>query len=220
MPALLRRASEEKAGEDTVAYGGAIAKHIHKKGRAAFDRAVQIYNRDYGKSLSPDITPSPKTGRFRDRKMLAERTRLVQNVLNDNPHLTSRVLREMAKDEGYFNSMAHVAWSKAAEARTAGKISAAWWRNFDPYGGTAGNGPGIMLTGKHPGVLSKIAMAHDTDWSIGRHFGFGPLAKLRGAEGFTPKQLGQVGLVPDHPFGYFGGIDTYVNGHPDWQVKY
>lgn len=81
---------------------------------------------------------------------------------------TTAQLKSDAIKSKYFNSPAHQAWAKAAEARVGGRISADQWMNFDPFGGTAGNGPQIMWQGKYPGPLAKIAMAHDTDWSLGR----------------------------------------------------
>ncbi|MEM7678548.1 MAG: hypothetical protein AAF449_21375, partial [Myxococcota bacterium] len=77
IPSMLRRATEEKANEDTVAYSDSIAKYIHRNGSGAFDRALEVYNRDFGARLSPDITPGKKTGRFADRAMLKERKKLV-----------------------------------------------------------------------------------------------------------------------------------------------
>lgn len=222
VPSLLQRATGEKAADHTVAYGDDIARHLEANGTDVFARAVERYNRDFsGPDLDPDIAiRSPEgAGRFATA-IQAENQATVQAALDANPQLTGRILREMAVDAGYYGSPPHVAWAQAAEARTAGKVPAEFWMRFDPFGGTAGNGPNILPTGEHPGVLSKIAMAHDTDWSIGRYFGFGPMAALRGAEGFTPEQLGQVGLNWDVPWGRFAGIDSYSNGHPDWNVQY
>lgn len=121
-------------------------------------------------------------------------------------------LEEWSRDAGYYGSPSHIAWAEAASARSGGQIPAEYWMRFDPFGGTAGNGPHILPSGEHPGALSRIAMAHDTDWDLGRYFGAGPLASLRGQP--HPENLGTVGLVPGQ------GVDCYSVGHADWQVTY
>ncbi|QSQ25877.1 hypothetical protein JY651_13510 [Pyxidicoccus parkwayensis] len=121
-------------------------------------------------------------------------------------------LEEWARATGYYGSPSHIAWAEAASARTGGQIPAEYWMHFDPFGGTAGNGPHILPTGEYPGALSRIAMAHDTDWDLGRYFGAGPLASLQGQP--HPENLGPVGLVPGQ------GVDTYSTGHADWDVTY
>jgi len=127
-------------------------------------------------------------------------------------------LEEWAKSQGYFNSPEHQAWAKAAEARTGGQIPASFWMKFDPFGGTAGNGPDVLPQGRWPGSASRIAMGHDTDWSLGRYFNTGPLKSLHGAN-VNPTIMGMVGLVP-MPLTQFGKAGMYTNpgGHPDWQV--
>ncbi|MCY1023528.1 hypothetical protein [Pyxidicoccus sp. MSG2] len=121
-------------------------------------------------------------------------------------------LEEWSRDTGYYGSPSHIAWAEAASARSGGQIPAEYWMRFDPFGGTAGNGPNILPTGEYPGALSRIAMAHDTDWDLGRYFGAGPLASLRGQP--HPENLGTVGLIPGQ------GVDNYSTGHADWQVTY
>ncbi|MBN8471801.1 hypothetical protein JYJ95_35290 [Corallococcus exiguus] len=121
-------------------------------------------------------------------------------------------LQEWSEANGYYGSPSHVAWAEAASARTGGQIPAEWWMRFDPFGGTAGNGPHILPTGEYPGIASRIAMAHDTDWDLGRYFGAGPLKKLQGAE--NAQDLGPLGLDPR-----LGG-DLYLFGHADWDVTY
>jgi hypothetical protein len=130
---------------------------------------------------------------------------------------TTRQLEQDARNDGYYGSRSHRAWAEAAEARTGGRLSSEWWMKFDPYGGTAGNGPEILATGKYPGTLSKISMGHDTDWSLGRHFQAGPMRGLYGAN-HDSKTLGKYGLDPFSPIK--PGIDIYTNGHPDWKVDY
>ncbi len=130
---------------------------------------------------------------------------------------TTRELEQDARNSGYFGSPAHQAWAEAAEARTGGRLSSEWWMKFDPFGGTAGNGPNILPTGAYPGTLSKIAMGHDTDWSLGRHFQAGPLRGLYGV-GHDAETRGKYGLDPLSPI--TPGVDIYTNGHPDWRVNY
>lgn len=130
-------------------------------------------------------------------------------------------LKQASVKDGYFNSTAHNAWAKAAEARTGGRIPASFWKEFDPFGGTAGNGPNIELTGKYPGLASRISMAHDTDWSLGRYFNTGPLQNLYKAQPQTKddmKSLGLAGLTPKPV--QFPNLDLYTNGRPDWNVNY
>jgi hypothetical protein len=121
-------------------------------------------------------------------------------------------LEEWARATGYYGSPEHRAWAEAASARTGGQIPADWWMQFDPFGGTAGNGPHVLPAGRYPDIGSRIAMAHDTDWNLGRYFGVGPLSALRGAP--NPEKLGDYGLFPGQ------GVDMYTNGHPDWDVTY
>ncbi|MEL7129091.1 MAG: hypothetical protein AAGK23_06050, partial [Pseudomonadota bacterium] len=118
---------------------------------------------------------------------------------------------------GYFDSPSHRAWAEAAEARTGGRISSEWWQDFDPFGGTNGNGPNLLAGGLYPHPLSRIGMAHDTDWSLGRHFNAGPLDGLYGA-GFDSKTRGKYGLDPFSPLP--PGEPNYTLGHPDWDVNY
>jgi hypothetical protein len=133
----------------------------------------------------------------------------------DTYRKSTRELRSDAIDSGYFNSPAHQAWAQAAEARTGGRVPASWWRENDPFGGTAGNGPQILPQGSYPGSLSKIAMGHDTDWTLGNQFGAGPLRGLQ-TMGGTAEERGKFGLEPfDSRL-----TNTYTTGHPDWTVNY
>jgi hypothetical protein len=131
---------------------------------------------------------------------------------------TTQMMEEDSKKSGYFGSPAHAAWAEAAEARTGGRLSSEWWMKFDPYGGTNGNGPKILFDGAYPGGTSRIGMAHDTDWSLGRHFQAGPLKALYGA-GHDPKTLGLYGLDPGSPIQPRPDLYT-LNGHSDWKVGY
>lgn len=130
------------------------------------------------------------------------------------------VLQHRAEEAGYFRSTAHNAWAAAAAARTGGLLFAEWWQRFDPFGGTAGNGPQVLPQGRYPGLASRVAMAHDTDWSLGRYFGVGPLSQLRGSR-LPPLILGSVGLASASNIAV--GMDPdeiYSFGHPDWDVSY
>ena len=133
---------------------------------------------------------------------------------------TTDQLFALASQQGYFGSPAHIAWSEAAEARTGGKVPASWWRSNDPFGGTAGNGPNILPGGRYPGSVAIIAMAHDTDWTLGRWFNAGPLRSLFTATG-SPSDIGSYGLVPFHSVNR-GYTALYTNpfGHPDWVIRF
>jgi hypothetical protein len=133
---------------------------------------------------------------------------------------TTVELRDQAIDAGYYRSPAHNAWAQAAEARTGGRVPAEWWITNDPFGGTAGNGPNVLPSGTYPGVASRIAMGHDTDWTLGRQFGAGPLSALQGSNA-SPEDMGSYGLVPNHSINR-GLNDIYSDpgGHRDWTVTY
>lgn len=77
-------------------------------------------------------------------------------------------LRTRAAEDDYYGSEQHVVWATAASARTGGRIPPELFMEFDPFGGTAGNGPEIInpedwAGGGAGGMLSTIAMGHDTD---------------------------------------------------------
>ncbi len=158
-----------------------------------------------------------------------------------------RSLRDWSEGEGYYGSTAHRMWADAAEARTGGRIPASWWLESHPFGGASGGGPRVLESGIaivdelfggiYPGSLSRIGIAHDTDWALGRYFGVGPLADLEGAPttqgGGEPRvrfSRGQLRVIGDFPLGYVGlfpvgdprydGIDSYVDGHPDWNILF
>ena len=145
-----------------------------------------------------------------------------ENRANSNGKSTAE-LRVMSEKSGYYNSPPHQAWAKAAEARTGGKVPADWWIKNDPFGGTNGNGPAILPGGIYPASLSKIGMAHDTDWTLGRAFGAGPMRTLaassdpRGDFGLTS----QGGSRAEHSLSLDAGLGSgYLSGHPDWNVEY
>lgn len=133
---------------------------------------------------------------------------------------TTAELRDQAIDAGYYRSPAHNAWAQAAEARTGGRIPAEWWITNDPFGGTAGNGPNVLPSGTYPGIASRIAMGHDTDWTLGRQFGAGPLSALKDSNA-SPGDMGSYGLVPNHSINpNLSDIYSDPGGHADWNVVY
>ncbi len=131
---------------------------------------------------------------------------------------TTAELKDKAIESGYYNSPSHQAWAEAASARTGGKLSAEWLKNFDPTGGTNGNGPNIIAGGEYPHPLSRIGMAHDTDWSLGRHFQAGPMRGLYGAN-YDAETLGKYGLDPFSPI-QPPAASQYASGNRDWNVQY
>lgn len=116
-------------------------------------------------------------------------------------------MRELASKDGYLGSESHRAWAAGAEARSGGCVPASWWMDADPFGGTAGNGPKILPFGRWPSPLARVAFAHDADWTLGRYFGVGPLAPLRG-QPYQPKKMGSVGLIPQG--GPYAGVPSYL----------
>jgi hypothetical protein len=145
-----------------------------------------------------------------------------ENRANPNGKSTAE-LREMSQKAGYYNSPSHQAWAQAAEARTGGKVPAEWWIKNDPFGGTNGNGPNILAGGIYPHPLSRIGMAHDTDWTLGRVFEAGPLRTLatssdpRGDFGLTTQGANRA----EYERALDAGIGSgYLSGHADWNVEY
>lgn len=129
-------------------------------------------------------------------------------------------LKEWAEKDGYYGSPPHRAWAEASSARTGYRVPPEYWMEFDPFGGTAGQGPNVLPEGKWPGAISRIAMGHDADWNLGRYFGVGPMAPLRGATD-SPSDMGMVGLKPDMPGGRYADVPLYSSpfGLPDWEVN-
>lgn len=107
-------------------------------------------------------------------------------------------LRDLSRQSGYYGSEQHMVWAYAASARTGGRIPPEFFLELDPFGGTAGNGPEIQPGGGAGGPLSTIAMGHDTDWTLGRLMGVGPLSELHGLDPqnqLQMKLMGPVGLM-------------------------
>ncbi len=97
----------------------------------------------------------------------------------------------------YYDSEQHLVWAYAAAARTGGKIPPEFFLEFDPNGGTAGNGPEVLPLGHAGEPLSTIAMGHDTDWNLGRYMNAGPLQGLYGlhpTDQTQMKRMGNAGL--------------------------
>lgn len=109
-------------------------------------------------------------------------------------------LREQAIESEYYGSEQHVVWAYSASARTGGRIPPEFFLEFDPFGGTAGNGPEIINPGDWAGggaggMLSTIAMGHDTDWGLGRYMGIGPLDELHDLNPTNQAQMKLMGAV-------------------------
>lgn len=134
---------------------------------------------------------------------------------------TTNALREKAKAltytigggpaVSYYGSPAHQAWAAAAEARTGGRVPADWWMRNDPFGGTNGNSYDVVAGGVYPAAPSRIGMAHDTDWALGRVFGAGPMSDLA-----TSSNPGGMRGLND---GWTNG-SNYSLGQKDWNVQY
>lgn len=140
--------------------------------------------------------------------------------------LTPEQMVEKSKELGYYGTGAHQAWAEAASARTGGRASPEYMMKLDPLGGTNGNGPNIEKGGIYPHPLSKIGMAHDTDWSLGRYFNAGPLNGLYKNTG-KDADLGMYGLqhlqlgggpspINPQPKAQYAG----VGGNDIWKVEY
>ena len=102
-----------------------------------------------------------------------------------------------ATSMGYLGTEQHVVWALAASARTGAIIPPEFFIDNEGFGGTAGNGPQIEDGGYIGEMMSTIAMAHDTDWMIGRLFSVGPLAPLFPLTPFTQRmaiRMGSAGL--------------------------
>lgn len=109
--------------------------------------------------------------------------------------LSTREIRQQAREDGYYGSEQHLLWAHAASARTGGRIPPEFWMRIDPYGGTAGNGPNILIGGGEGGPLTSIGLAHDTDWSLGRLMGVGPLKGLYDLDPQLPYQAARMGAI-------------------------
>ncbi len=140
--------------------------------------------------------------------------------------MTPEQMVEKSKELGYYGTGAHQAWAEAASARTGGRASPEYMMKLDPLGGTNGNGPNIEKGGIYPHPLSKIAMAHDTDWSLGRYFNAGPLNGLYKNTG-KDADLGMYGLqhlqigggrspIDPQPKAQYAG----VGGNDVWKVEF
>lgn len=223
-PVALSVPAQQQTGGTTGAAGVAAVSGPGKDGKMtvrvetgthAMLFPLGAQSRDYiqirVKPLNLGIPPEKLQGEL-DRAMAEKNADDLRSYGADLTANGYTSLEEWSRDTGYYGSPSHVAWAEAASARTSGQIPAEYFMHFDPFGGTAGNGPHILPQGQYPGVLSRIAMAHDTDWDLGRYFGAGPLASLRGQP--NPENLGPVGLVPGQ------GVDNYSTGHADWDVTY
>lgn len=112
-------------------------------------------------------------------------------------------LYSLANSQGYMGSEQHTMWALGASARTGCFIPAEFFFENEAFGGTAGNGPNVLPGGGRGEPLSTIAMAHDSDWMIGRIWGMGLLARLSTVEPGTKTQIARMGSV-----GLFNGAIT------------
>lgn len=166
-------------------------------------------------ALVPEGTDVPGALARAAAEKAAEDERLYGGLVREAGYTS---LREYAVARGYYGSPVHLGWAMAAEARTGGAAPALWWMEVDPFGGSAGNGPKVIAGGWWPAPAARVAMAHDTDWTLGRYFGVGPMAALRGDVDNPLERLGQVGLFPV-PDPRYDGVPSYLGGHPDWIVR-
>lgn len=154
-------------------------------------------------------------------------------------------LKQAAIDEGYQGSFWQRLSATLASERTRGELTSEQWLEADPLLGTAGNGPDFVfkgvpgLDGAAPGSwTSRIAAAHDADWSLGRYLNIGPLAlylapKRIGGEAPAEYQdtlglagLGNVLCSPGktcdwyvfNPSGLGGPYARPFMHHPDWRI--
>lgn len=100
-------------------------------------------------------------------------------------------------DNGYLGTEQHCVWAMAASARTGCIFPPEFFIDNEAFGGTAGNGPQIESGGYIGEQTSTIAMAHDTDWMIGRLFAVGPLGGLNALRPYRQYQsirMGSAGL--------------------------
>lgn len=100
-----------------------------------------------------------------------------------------------SNSQGYMGSEQHTMWALGASARTGCFIPAEFFFENEGFGGTAGNGPEVLPGGGTGEPLSTIAMAHDSDWMIGRIWGMGLLARLSTVEPMNDNQIKRMGSV-------------------------
>jgi hypothetical protein len=112
-------------------------------------------------------------------------------------------LYAQSNSQGYMGSEQHTVWALGASARTGCFIPPEFFFENESFGGTAGNGPNVLPGGGRGEPLSTIAMAHDSDWMIGRIWGMGLLARLSTVEPMTQTQIARMGSV-----GLFNGTTT------------
>ena len=157
-------------------------------------------------------------------------------------------LKDKAVEAQYAGSFWQRLSATLAQVRTAGAIDANQWLEADPLIGTAGNGPAFVfegwpgLSGNAPGSwTSRIAAAHDADWSLGRYLNQGPLAMYlapASVGGTAPEiytdALGLAGLgrvtcdptqstsCESYEFSATGLGGPYarpLQHHPDWRIE-
>ncbi len=110
---------------------------------------------------------------------------------------TTEALLGLSNSQGYMGSEQHTMWAMGASARTGCFIPPEFFFENEGFGGTAGNGPNVLPMGNTGEPMSTIAMAHDSDWMIGRLFSMGSLARLnplRPTLKYQIQRMGSAGL--------------------------
>lgn len=116
---------------------------------------------------------------------------------------TTGSLLDQSNAQGYMGSEQHTVWAMGASARTGCFIPPEFFFENEGFGGTAGNGPNVLPLGNTGEPMSTIAMAHDSDWMIGRLFSMGPLARLNTVTPHMQYQIQRMGSA-----GLFDGFQT------------
>jgi hypothetical protein len=122
-------------------------------------------------------------------------------------------------------SKMHVEEASPRGADQVGKVSDLerhhWQRGHESsrtYGTINGKEEDILPQGAYPGIGAKIAMAHDTDWSLGRYFQAGPMMGLYDSK----ESAAEMGMyrLQNHCKVEPKLNDLYIDGHNDWSVNF
>ena len=97
-------------------------------------------------------------------------------------------VRALAERTGFADTPLNRVAVVAASARTGFAVPAEVF-DEDPFFGGAGAGAKLAPNGGPGGDLSKIGIAHDTDWFLGYAMGEGPLAKLNTFRQLSPPEI-------------------------------
>ena len=201
---------------------GAVRWHIHRFGFADMDAAIRHYGINSARVGDGYVITSMNI-RLEVRSLGSAFSRIVpttaaaltetldvwrQRKTNDdqlayNRSTSTLVVAARAanySDPNYPNQQVpylgheqHVVWAMGASARTGCLIPPEFFIDNEAFGGTAGNGPNVLPKGGPGQARSTIAMAHDTDWFIGRVMGIGPLSPLHAAQPYHLNQATRMG---------------------------